>query len=125
MVHLLVVGVGGFLGSLLRYWLSGVAQRWTYGDFPIGTLAVNAAGCPAVGPFWCLVEYREWFRPEQRIFVTVSVLGGFTTLSAFGYETFVLLRDGEYLRAIANVAAHVVIGVPAVRIGWMAAKSLA
>ena len=125
MFHLLIVGVGGFVGSVLRYWLSGVAQRWTYGDFPIGTLVVNLVGCLAVGAFWSLVEYREWFSPEQRIFVTVGILGGFTTFSAFGYETFMLLRDGEYLPAFANVTANVVIGVAAVTVGWIVAKSLA
>ena len=125
MNHLLIVGVGGFLGSVLRYWLSGVAQRWTYGGFPLGTLVVNVVGCLAIGAFWSLVEYREWFSPEQRIFITVGILGGFTTFSAFGYETFMLLRDGEYLSAIANVTANVVIGLTAVTIGWMAAKVLA
>jgi CrcB protein len=120
----LIVGVGGFLGSVLRYWLSGAAQRWTSGGFPIGTLVVNVIGCLVVGAFWCLVEYRAWFSPEHRIFVTGGILGGFTTFSAFGYETFTLLRDGEYVPAMTNITASVVIGVAAVSIGWMAAKAL-
>jgi CrcB protein len=105
--------------------LSGTAQRWTYGDFPLGTLVVNVIGCLVVGAFWSLVEYRGWFSPEQRIFVTVGILGGFTTFSAFGYETFILLRDGENLLALTNMTANVFIGVAAVTIGWMAAKVLA
>src|SRR3990172_6104431 len=125
MFHLLIVGVGGFVGSILRYWMSGVAQRWTYSDFPIGTLVVNLVGCLAVGAFWSLVEYREWFSPETRLFVTVGILGGFTTFSAFGYETFALLHDREYLAALANVGANVLAGIAAVIIGWMAAKAFA
>jgi CrcB protein len=60
-----------------------------------------------------------------RIFVTVGILGGFTTFSAFGYETFRLLLDGEYLWAVTNVMANVVIGLSAVTIGWFAAKAIA
>ena len=125
MLHAVLVGIGGFIGSVLRYWLSGIAQRGFKGDFPVGTLLVNIAGCLAIGAFWSLVEYREWFSPEQRIFVTVGVLGGFTTFSAFGYETFMLLRDSEYLPALANVASNTVVGTAAVALGWMAAKALA
>jgi CrcB protein len=125
MVHAILVGIGGFIGSVCRYWLSGVTQRWGDGAFPLGTLVVNAVGCLFIGAFWGLVEYREWFTPEKRIFVTVGVLGGFTTFSAFGYETFVLLRDGEHVRALGNVAANTVLGVASVALGWMAVKALA
>jgi CrcB protein len=125
MWHAVLVGIGGFIGSVLRYWLSGIAQRGFQGDFPVGTLLVNIAGCLAIGAFWSLVEYREWFSPEQRIFVTVGVLGGFTTFSAFGYETFMLVRDSEYLPALANAVANTVVGMVAVALGWMAAKALA
>ena len=125
MAHMLIAGVGGFIGSVLRYWLSGLAQRWAGDAFPVGTLSVNVLGCLAVGAFWSCVEYREWFSPETRIFVSVGVLGGFTTFSAFGYETFALLHDREYLAALANVGANVFIGIAAVIIGWMAAKAFA
>lgn len=125
MSHVLIVGIGGFIGSILRYWLTGIAQRWLDGDFPVGTLLVNVLGCLAIGAFWNLVEYAEFFTPERRLFVTFGILGGFTTFSAFGYETFMLLRDGEYLPALVNVAANVLLGLAAVTLGWMAAKALA
>ena len=124
MNHVLLVGVGGFIGSILRYWLTDAAQRSTQGGFPVGTLAVNILGCLAIGILWSLVEYRQWLNPELRIFVTVGILGGFTTFSAFGYETFVLIRDGQYPWALANVAANVVLGIGAVIVGWMAAKAI-
>ena len=125
MNHALIVGVGGFLGSILRYWLSGLAHRWVQDAFPAGTLLVNVLGCLAVGAFWGLVEYREFFSPETRLFVTVGILGGLTTFSAFGYETFALLHDREYWGALANVGANVLAGIAAVIIGWMAAKAFA
>ena len=125
MRHALLVGIGGFLGSVLRYWLTGVAQRWIQGGFPIGTFLVNFLGCLAIGVLWSLIDYRQWFSPEMRIFLTVGILGGFTTFSAFGYETFALLRDSEYWQALANVVANVVVGIAAVMIGWAAAKAFA
>src|SRR3990167_4946511 len=111
MNHALIVGVGGFLGSILRYWLSGLAHRWVQDAFPAGTLLGNVLGCLAVGAFWGLVEYREFFSPETRLFVTVGILGGLTTFSAFGYETFALLHDREYWAALANVGANVLSGI--------------
>lgn len=124
MNHVLLVGMGGFIGSILRYWLSDAAQRSTQGGFPVGTVAVNFLGCLVIGAVWSLVEYRQWLNPELRIFVTVGILGGFTTFSAFGYETFVLIRDGQYPWALANVAANVVLGIGAVIVGWIAAKAI-
>ena len=125
MAHVLIVGIGGFIGSVLRYWLTGIAQRWAQDAFPVGTLLVNVLGCFAIGAFWELVEYREWFSPEARIFATVGICGGFTTFSAFGYETFALLHDREYLLAAANIGANVIAGIAAVILGWMVAKALA
>jgi CrcB protein len=126
MVHMLIAGVGGMIGTILRYWLAGFTQRLIPGTFPVGTLAVNAIGCLAIGAIWSLVESRQWFgSPEIRIFISIGILGGFTTFSAFGYETFALLRDGSYVAALLNVTANVVIGMIAVTVGWVAAKAIA
>lgn len=123
MVQALVAGIGGFLGAMLRYGLAGLAQRWANDAFPLGTLAVNLLGCLLIGACMFLVEYRLLLGPNIRIFLTIGILGGFTTFSAFGYESFVLLRDGEYWTALLNVAANVVGGMVAVLLGWMAAKA--
>jgi CrcB protein len=125
MAQALLVGFGGFIGSVLRYWLSELVQQRTGYSFPAGTLAVNVVGCLAIGLFWSLAEYGEWFGPQTRLFFTVGILGGFTTFSAFGYETFVLLHDRQYLMALANVAANVFVGIAGVVLGWMAGKALA
>jgi len=98
-----LVGLGGFIGSVLRYGVSGFAQRWDpVASFPYGTLTVNALGCFAIGALAGLTESRQLFGPELRLFVFIGVLGGFTTFSTFGYETHALLREGDHLKAGAN-----------------------
>ena len=122
MMLVLVVGIGGCLGSIARYWLSGLAHRWFGSGFPYGTLLVNLIGCLVLGGIYGLVEYRQMFSPNTRLFLSVGILGGLTTFSTFGYETFAQLRDEEYALAAANVAANVIVGVAAVMAGWFAAK---
>jgi CrcB protein len=103
-----LVGLGGFVGSVLRYGVSGFAQRWDpAASFPYGTMAVNALGCFAIGVLAGLSESRQIFGPELRLFVFIGVLGGFTTFSTFGYETHALLREGDHLKAGANVLLSV------------------
>jgi CrcB protein len=123
MAHVLIVGIGGFIGSIARYLLSGVAQRCVTGSFPLGTLIVNVLGCLAIGFVWYLVDFRAWSNPQVRVFVTAGMLGGFTTFSAFGLETFALMRVGQNVLAAANVAGNVALGLAAVAIGWSAAKA--
>ena len=125
MAQVLAVGLGGFIGAVLRYWLSGAAQRWVGIAFPLGTLSVNMLGCAVLGALMCLVEYRQWFGPNMRMFLTVGILGGLTTFSTFGYETFALLRDGQLWTALGNVAANVGLGTVAVAVGWFVAKTIA
>ncbi len=116
---LLLVGAGGFVGSVLRFLVSGWAQRLDpAGSFPVGTLAVNTAGCLAIGLLGGLAEARSILGPEARLFVLIGVLGGFTTFSTFGYETLALLREGAWLPAAGNVVGSVVLGLAAVWIGW-------
>lgn len=119
LIHASVVGVGGFLGALARYGLSGLIHR--YGgtsDFPYGTLVVNLLGCLLIGMLAGLMEGRQMFGPEVRLFALVGVLGGFTTFSTFGYESFTLIRDAEYVRATMNIGSHVVVGVALVWLGY-------
>jgi fluoride exporter len=105
MVNYLLVGGGGLIGSMLRYWLSGTVAHATKGEFPIGTLVVNVIGCFIIGFFLTLGYERFAWRPELRLFVAVGILGGFTTFSTFSYETIALFRDGSYFPAIANATA--------------------
>ena len=115
MGKLLLAGIGGFIGSTLRYAATGYVQQLGRGIvFPSGTLAVNLIGCFIIGFLSQLAESRGLFTAESRTFVFVGILGGFTTFSAFGNETMNLWRDGQSTLALANVAAHLLLGLGAV-----------
>ena len=119
LLNIIFVGVGGFFGSIGRYMLAGaVYQIFPNLYFPIGTLAVNILGCFLIGLLTGLAEVRNLLSPEMRVFLLIGLLGGFTTFSTFGFETFALLRDGNFLSALANVLIQVVIGISAVWLGF-------
>jgi fluoride exporter len=101
------VFAGGGLGATMRYYLSGAVYRFLPSDFPYGTLFVNITGCFTIGLLMTLMEERFLSDPALRIFLTIGILGGFTTFSSFSYETVALLRDAEFLRASFNIAASV------------------
>ena len=118
----LLVAVGGAAGSLLRYWLSGVAQRSAPANgswmlFPLGTLTVNVLGCLIVGALAEIGERRGPLAPETRALLIVGFLGGFTTFSAFANETVAVWRAGATMVSLANVALSVVLCVGAVIVG--------
>ena len=118
LIHAFVIGSGGFLGALARYGLSGLVHRQVpLATFPYGTLVVNLLGCLVIGMFAGLAASRQLFAPEFRTFALVGFLGGFTTFSTFGYETFTMLRNDEALRASANVGMHVFLGLALVWLG--------
>lgn len=123
MTRIVLVGVGGFFGAVCRYGLAGAVHR--LGDsafFPWGTLAVNAIGCLAIGVVAGLVEFRGVLSPEARLVVVIGFLGGFTTFSSFGYETFQLLRDGQTVSALSNVVLQLAAGMAGVWAGFALAK---
>jgi fluoride exporter len=125
MVQVLLVGLGGMIGSVLRYVVASGLQKGVSESFPVGTMAVNLLGCLAIGVFASVAEVKQWTSPEARLFVTTGILGGFTTFSAFGYETFRLLRESAFGFAAASVFGNVVIGTVAVGLGWMLGKTFA
>ena len=119
LINAAMVGSGGFIGALARYGLSGLVHRQVpFATFPYGTVAVNLMGCCAIGVIAGLAESRQLFGPEFRTFALIGLLGGFTTFSTFGYETFAMLRDAEYLRVAANVGVHVILGLALVWLGY-------
>jgi CrcB protein len=125
MIKLLLIGTGGFIGSVLRYLVSGSVQAASQSvAFPYGTLAVNVVGCFFIGFLSELAESRSLFSPETRAFLVVGILGGFTTFSAFGNETMNLLRDGERTLAMMNVGAQMLFGIGAVWLGYTLAYAI-
>jgi CrcB protein len=118
MERVLWAGVGGFVGASLRYAVGGwVARVPAAATFPWSTLAINVAGCLAIGALAALAETRGLFAGASRAFVFAGVLGGFTTFSAFGLETFHLLRAGQAPAAAASVAMQLALGLGAVWAG--------
>ena len=111
MLRVLFIGLAGLVGTLCRYWLSGVLAR-RYGEtFPTGTLAVNVAGCFLIGFLFYMFQERYVVGQTARSVVLVGFLGGFTTFSSYGLQTFTLLRDGEFAYAAANVFASNLLGL--------------
>jgi len=116
---LLLVGAGGFIGSVFRYAVGGAVQTLSQSvAFPYGTLAVNILGCFCMGILSELVDTRALISTDTRAFLIVGILGGFTTFSAFGNETMNLIRDGEAALALINVGTQVLLGLGAVWLGY-------
>ncbi len=126
MTKILLIGLGGFTGSVLRYIISEFANTIVPGkvkEFPYGTFVVNVLGCFLIGLLASLSNSRQLFNLDVRSFVFIGVLGGFTTFSAFGFETCELLKDGEALKAGLNIAVNIVLGLGAVLAGHVVARN--
>ena len=124
MAQIILVGIGGFIGSVFRFLLSGFVHRLVpLSEFPFGTFAVNVIGCLLIGLLNGLAETRQVIGPELRLFLMIGILGGFTTFSAFGYETLSLIRGAEVFRAMGNVFLHVLFGLVAVWLGDMLGRT--
>jgi CrcB protein len=118
----ILIGTGGFLGSILRYWTSLHVYKILGEKFPYGTFAVNVIGCLLIGFIAEISENRFLISPELRIFLMIGFLGGYTTFSTFGYETFVLMQDKDYVTAFANIFFSVIVCLASVWVGTLIAK---
>lgn len=120
----MLVGLAGLSGTLCRYWLSGAVSR-RYGEtWPLGTFAVNLIGCFAAGLLFHFMQERQTFSETARAAVFVGLLGGFTTFSAYGLQTFTLLREGRVGVAALNVVASNLLGLLLVWAGYAVGKLL-
>lgn len=115
---IVLVGVGGFIGAVLRYLMSGLVQNLTRSvTFPHGTLSVNITGCFLMGIFSHLVESQAGLTAEMRLFLLVGLFGSFTTYSTFSHETLNLLQDHGLPLALINIGTHIILGLSAVLLG--------
>jgi fluoride exporter len=120
----ILIGLAGFAGTVLRYWLSGLVAK-NYGEtFPWGTMIVNLIGCLMAGALFYLSEERFLINPTLRMVILIGLLGGFTTFSSYGLQTFTLLREGEIALAALNVTASNVAGLLMVWLGYVLVKAL-
>ena len=116
MLKILAVMTGGSIGAACRYLLFLATRSLAGASFPTGTLAANLLGSFLIGLLWSFFEGSR-LTNEWRLFIFTGFLGGFTTFSTFGYETLALARDGDHLRAGANVLLTVVLCLVAVWLG--------
>ena len=124
MKAMLLVALGGAIGSVARYKLSGYVLHQTIDwRFPAGTFAVNVLGCLVAGVLAALAEKQNLLSPDARLLLFTGLLGGFTTFSAFGLETMFLLKRGEVGIAAANVVLSVLAGLAALWIGMASIRA--
>jgi len=116
-VHVALVFLGGGLGAALRFAIAGAVQARVGPAFPWGTFAVNALGCFAIGILATSFQERSSASVGAQMFWIPGVLGGFTTFSAFGLETFRLLEGAQWAAAFGNAVGSVVVCVAAVALG--------
>ena len=112
----LIIGLGGFIGAILRYWISGWIQSEIV-TFPLGTLGVNFLGSLLLAFIMYTSEYRGFVGIETRVFLTIGVLGSFTTMSTFSFESMKLLEQNQYILFGLNLVGTVTICLLAVYLG--------
>jgi CrcB protein len=115
---LLLIGIGGFIGAIFRYLISGWIQNG-FISFPIGTLGVNFIGSFIISLVMFSSEYTSLFNEESRIFLTIGLLGSFTTMSAFSYESFKLFEQNEIMLFILNIVGTICLTLFAIFLGKM------
>jgi CrcB protein len=123
MLAYLWVAIGGALGSVGRYWLSGLVAARFGETFPLGTLVINVTGSFLIGIFAALAVPEGRMDSQSRAFATqflmIGICGGYTTFSSFSLQTLNLLRDREWLYAGGNVILSVILCMIAVWLGWL------
>ncbi|XHR30351.1 MAG: fluoride efflux transporter CrcB [Chthoniobacteraceae bacterium] len=126
MLQYLSIALGGALGTLGRFWLSGFVAERAGTTFPLGTLLVNISGCLVIGFFSTLTapEGRFMVSPTLREFVMLGICGGYTTFSSFSLQTLTLARNGEWLAAGANTVLSVALCFAAVWLGHVLALTI-
>lgn len=120
---LFIIGVGSFLGGIMRYLLSLFVISKLPGTFPFGTLLVNISGCLLIG-ILLGVNQRLNLSTEMKLFLATGVLGGFTTFSAFSVETITLMKNGNVGQAVIYIACSITLGLTATFLGYTFAKLL-
>lgn len=116
---LFFIGAGSFAGGIARYLLSRLIQSHAASGFPWGTLAVNVAGCLAIGLLYGLFERGNLLNAELRLFLTVGFCGGFTTFSTFIHENYALLGGQQFLHFAGYALLSFALGMLAAHLGHL------
>jgi len=123
MMHVLIVGAGGALGAIARYGVTTGVAKLLGPSFPWGVLTANVLGSLVIGVLAGIGESRHVFTTEQRLFLFIGVLGGFTTFSSITNDTLALLRAANYVGALGNVGLSLGLGLAAVAVGFVLGRA--
>lgn len=118
----LMVGIGGFLGSIARFWLGGYIGAKMGTRYPYGTMVINCTGCFLIGFIVTLMAERTHWSPNWRYLIPIGFIGAYTTFSTFEYETFRAMQEGDILIAFLNVMISVIVGFFLVWLGVIAGR---
>jgi len=122
--NIILIGFGGFLGSIARYFVSRLNLYWGFMSIPFGTLIVNILGCFVIGFLTGISEKSNILTTELRMFLMVGICGGFTTFSSFANENLMLLHTGQIASILIYTALSVVLGFVAVYLGFVTSNLL-
>jgi CrcB protein len=117
MMKYLMVGFGGGLGSILRFWVGSYVSGKMGSRFPYGTFLINCTASFLIGLIITLLAEKTHWNPNLRYLIPIGFIGGYSTFSTFEYETFRVMQDGELWLAVVNVVLSVVVGFFAVWLG--------
>lgn len=118
MKQLLLIGLGGFIGSIGRYWVSKLNLSWHFLEIPMGTLTVNIVGSFIIGLLVGISAKSDLISSDLRLFLMVGFCGGFTTFSSFTNESMMLIQNGQLLTVLLYTAASIFLGLIAVYLGY-------
>lgn len=117
--NLLIIGSGGFIGSIARYLVSQLNLSVNFHSIPVGTLLVNIIGCFLIGFLTGVADKSMILTTEWRLFLMVGLCGGFTTFSAFANENLMLMHNGQILAVLLYTALSIILGFLAVYLGYI------
>ncbi len=119
-----MVGIGGFLGAIARFWVGGYVYERMGTKFPYGTFVINVSGSFVIGLVMSILTERTHLHPNWRYLIPIGFIGAYTTFSTFEYETLAAARDGAWAVALANVVLSVAFGFVGVWLGMVAGRSV-
>jgi len=121
---ILLIGIGGFAGSVLRYYVSRLNLSFSIFSIPLGTLLVNVTGSLVLGFLIGIADKSNLLTLEWRLFLMVGICGGFTTFSSFAGENLILLHEGQIFQALLYIILSVSLGLFAVYLGYLTSNLL-
>lgn len=124
MRQILLIGFGGFIGTIGRFFVSKLNNYWHFLAIPLGTLTVNVVGSLIIGFIVGISQKSALLTPDMRLFLMVGVCGGFTTFSSFTNENLMLIQNGQFLTAFLYTALSIILGFLAVYLGYVTSNLL-